>query len=229
MQAHAGCDYISFFSGIEKTYFLKVLFENATLITSGSNDYPGMLENTETVFLAFLRLIGCAYMKKHSAIFQGKTPLTHLQSFKSGASSPLEQHALWLESIRTTISFEDEMIPSVDALKRHWLRSCWILDMWSQAQHNNMTLLPLDGNGWLRVSDEELAIDWDSQDNIQRVRDRVSLLLKGCRCKSGCKTNRCSCRKKEKSCGPGCRCTNCENSIHPQPEENRDISHIMRV
>ena len=100
--------------------------------------------------------------------------------------------------------------------------------MWSQAQHNNMTLLPLDGNGWLRVSDEELAIDWDSQDNIQQVRDRVSLLLKGCGCKSGCKTNRCSCRKKEKCCGPGCRC-NCENSIHPQPEENRDISHIMHI
>ena len=79
--------------------------------------------------------------------------------------------------------------------------------MWSQAQCINMTLLPLDGNGWLRVSDEELAIDWDSQDNIQRLRDRVSLLLKGCGCKSGCKTNRCSCRK-EKSCGPGCRSTN---------------------
>ena len=144
-------------------------------------------------------------MKKHSAVFQGKTPQTHLQSYQSGASSPLEQLTCWLESIQTTIwdriSSEDEMISSVGALKRHWLRSCWVLDMWSQAQRTNMILPPLnlDGNGWLRVNDEELAIDWDSQDNIQKVRDRVSLLLKGCGCKSNCKMNRCSCRRKEKS------------------------------
>ena len=37
-------------------------------------------------------------------------------------------------------------------------------------------------------------------------------MLRGCSCKTGCKTRRCSCRKAERKCGPGCGCCNCENS-----------------
>ena len=52
----------------------------------------------------------------------------------------------------------------------------------------------------------------------------MRLLLQGCRCKKGCCTKRCSCFKADVKCGPGCRCTNCENlpSSRSQPNEPDD-------
>ena len=90
--------------------------------------------------------------------------------------------------------FEDDMIPSVGALKCHWQRSCWVLHMWRQAADNMVVLAPLAGNGWIK-EDGKFLIDWDSKDNMHAVRQRVDLLLKGCACKSGCKTKRCGCKK----------------------------------
>ena len=77
-----------------------------------------------------------------------------------------------------------------------------------------MTLEPLVGNGWLKDDDGKLAIDWDSEDNMKRVRSKVNLVLKGCCCKGGCTTNRCGCRKKGIPCGVGCSCKNCCNQEH---------------
>ena len=104
------------------------------------------------------------------------------------------------------------MIPSFEALRRHWLRSCWVLHMWRQAQvTGTMALEPLIGNGWLKDQEGKLAIDWESEENITKVKSRVDLVLKGCSCKAGCTTNRCGCRKKRVPCGVGCGCSNCTN------------------
>ena len=81
-------------------------------------------------------------------------------------------HIHWLDRLRKSIwdriCFEDEMIPSIEALKCHWMRSCWVIHIWSQAQENHMELLPLHENGWI-VRDDELSIDWDSSKNIKAV------------------------------------------------------------
>ena len=45
-----------------------------------------------------------------------------------------------------------------------------------------------------------------------KVRNNVQLLLRGCSCKTGCCTRRCSCVKGARKCGPGCSCSNCHNS-----------------
>ncbi len=56
--------------------------------------------------------------------------------------TPQDVHTEWLEDIRESvwarINFENEMLPSVDALLRHWKRTCWIVDMWGQADKNIM-------------------------------------------------------------------------------------------
>ena len=67
----------------------------------------------------------------------------------------------------------------------------------------------MHGHGWIRDEDNELSICWE---NLQKVKSRVNLLMKGCGCKFGCATKRCGCRKNGEVCGPGCRCTNCENT-----------------
>ena len=99
-----GCDYISYFKGIGKVFFLNVLFQHAAFITGGL-DPPGCLahltspENFHMGFLAFVRLVGCAYFKKQLSGFKFDTPEA---TFKSFTISSLDcHHQEWLELIRT--------------------------------------------------------------------------------------------------------------------------------
>lgn len=36
----------------------------------------------------------------------------------------------------------------------------------------------------------------------------------GCRCRSGCRTQRCACVKERQPCQEGCRCSNCQNPFN---------------
>ena len=101
------------------------------------------------------------------------------------------------------------MIPSVDALNR----SCWVINMWAQASSKEITLKPLFHYGW-KMCDGKLAIDWDSDTNIQKVQNRVQGLLKGCKCTKGCKTNACGCKRRGDICSEGCQCNGCANLSH---------------
>ena len=193
-----GCDYVSFFSGIGKNFFYHVFLSNAMFIMA---DHPRALylyEQAQSSLLPFIRLVGCAYMKKHANAFYGHTPESLFNSF-SGASSPTEQHTKWLDHLRQgiwdRITQENESIPSFTALQLHWKRCCWVLHMWQQAESNNVVLAPLSSNGWARDEDGSLVICWDTEESRRKVKERVMLLLKGCGCKSGCKSGRCGCIK----------------------------------
>ena len=218
------------FLELGKLPFQKSFFKNASFITK---DHPGtLLECSPNGFLAFLRLVGCAYMKKHGSTFRNVTPDSLLRSF-NGVHSAEEQHGLWHDCVQQRIwdriSFEDEMIHSLEALRRHWLRTLWVVKMWSQAQSNTMILPPLQGHGWKRQESGRIEIDWDSEENIKKVKDRVQLLLKGCNCKSGCKTMRCGCKKKKMECGSGCRCIGCENDIKAHREGREEEETEMET
>ena len=39
----------------------------------------------------------------------------------------------------------------------------------------------------------------------------MSLIRKGCGCKTGCSSGRCKCKNSATHCGPGCNCTGCKN------------------
>ena len=82
---------------------------------------------------------------------------------------------------------------------------------------------PLDGNGWKQTDQNTLVVDWDSEDNIARVRTTVALIKKGCGCKTGCLTSRCKCKKAGNYCGPVCRYTRCCNLL---VSVSRDIVNI---
>ena len=179
-----GCDYISFFSRIGKTTFYRYFFQHAEFVTSGRSSTPGMLADVsihddafEMGFLAFLRLVGVTYFKKNNSGFSHATPQAFFNSFADSNLSPLDHHKKWIDSIRLTIGdrchFENEMLPSTDALYRHWKRSCWVLDMWGQANQNSMELQPLSAFGWT-ITNNTLTIDWDSKENIEAVGARVT-------------------------------------------------------
>ena len=152
-------------------------------------------------------------MKNHLASFKYDCPRTLFNSFPS--DDPVVQHKKWYDCIRSTVweninLIEDELPPSWEALRRHWLRSCWVSHFWSQACSNTYQLLAVHDNGW-KVVDGSLVIDWDDPENIEQVKESVRVLLRGCGCKRGCSTRRCSCCKAGRKCGPGCRCSNCQN------------------
>jgi len=171
-------------------------------------------------FLAFLRLVGSTYYKKNATAFNESSPESHFKSLQAKAKSdqasksPLDVHSEWLEDIRQAvldrINMENDMVPSVDALWRHWKRSCWVADMWGQADQNTMNVKDVSLYGW-SVKDGTISVDWDSGDNLEKVQRRIQLLTKGCKCKAGCGSLRCSCKKKAQHCSEGCSCLHCSN------------------
>ena len=228
--AATGCDYVSFFAGIGKSTFLKVFFEYVTFIMGDKTPPPfstmvtsdNMEQEAQDSVLAFIRLVGCAYFKKHLNAFFGKTPESTFNTF-ADAASIRDQHINWPDSIRQgiwdRISQESETIPSFAALELHWQRSCWVVHMWQQATSNDAVLAKLDGHGWVKGDGGSLEILWDSETNRKKVKERVLRLLKGCTCKSGCSNKRCGCRRRGDSCGPGCRCIDCANLASSTPEK----------
>ena len=223
-----GCDYISFFSGNGKSTFLRYFFQHASFIT-GANAQGSLAdtdlhtENYKQGFLAFLRLVGTIYYKKHASAFDYPSPATHFLQFVD--PTPLAHHTEWIDDVRQHIAdrsmFDNDMLPTTDALFLHWKRSCWVLHMWAQADRNTMDLKPLTEYGW-NLTNNELKVTWDTEDNITKVRQRVSALLKGCKCTTGCKNKVCGCKKRETLCSEGCQCTNCENINSPSNHEPND-------
>ena len=166
-----GCDYISFFSGLGKATFLRYFFQHAKFIAGVSPPTQGSLSDTKLSddmynegFLVFIRLIGVVYLKKNATAFDLDSPESHFKKFLSIADVH-QQHSAWLEGIRQNIwdriTIETQMVPSTEALWRHLKRSCWVIDMWRQAEKNTMQLTTITEFGW-NLADNVLTIDWDS-------------------------------------------------------------------
>ena len=224
-----GCDYVSFFRSIGKTFFMNTLVKNAAFITGGSRDdgVPGMLCDTENEygFLAFVRLIGCAYHQKHTAGFEDNGPRS-LLSRQQGATSE-ERHTTWLSDIRkvvwSRVEPEEDCPPSWSALRLHWQRVCWVANMWAQANQDQVNVLDPNKYGW-RTDGNAISVVWDTEEHMAAVRSRVMLLTRGCSCKSGCVTRRCKCYRSGR-CGPGCKCTGCKNVVSNVVSEDSNIHH----
>ena len=139
-----GCDYISYFKGIGKVFFLNVLYQHATFITGGS-DPEGTLADTDPDcghlgLLAFIRFVGCAYFNKHSAGFKLSTPEALFHSIKS--TSLQTHHKEWLNIIRTKVwertIDESNYLPYYDALALHWKRSTWVANYCEEQDNQRM-------------------------------------------------------------------------------------------
>jgi hypothetical protein len=140
-----GCDYISFFKGIGKLFFMQVYFQHAKFISSGL-EAPGTLadthDNNDLGFLAFIRLVGSSYFTKHKTGFIAVSPSnlynTHVNI------DVVERHKQWLTDIRETvwkrIANEEYALPSWEALFLHWKRSTWIIGYWKQASHQYINM-----------------------------------------------------------------------------------------
>lgn len=252
----SGCDFVSYFANIGKTSIFKVFLQYCAFITKGSSEYPGHLfetcleTTTESGLLSFYRLIGCVYFSKNRAsLNEFETPV---QLFNSISEDEISQkHVKFLDVIRKASwngTYEDELLPSADALKYHWYRACWVSSVWGQSSTKVFTYPDITKYGWERkIGDNEepnkIEIVWDSPENIENIRNNVKYLDRGCGCKGGCSTKRCSCVKGGKDCGFGCKCKRpCSNSLqndtgtsssnrsqHVISEEGQENDHVDQI
>ena len=117
--------------------------------------------NKDSGFLSFLRLVGTCANYNYSTAIQ-------LYNSMEESLSPPDKHKLWIQQISNTvanhITNEEECVPSVTSLWRHWTRSCWISQMWLNSYLPDIyTSLPQPENcGWLRNEDGTYNIDWEA-------------------------------------------------------------------
>ena len=111
---------------------------------------------SEDSYLAFLRLVGTTYFIKYRSTYrETKSPVT---LFNSCIGMSIEdQHIKWLDKICThvwdEVQNEFDLLSSPSALKLHWLRTVWVLNMWAQASSDKITILPPTQYGWIQEVD----------------------------------------------------------------------------
>ena len=138
-----GCDYISFFRGMGKVSFMKTFFQYASFIAGGS-EAPGSIGDLahEDAYMSFLRLVGATYFRAHASAFELPSPVTLYHSMS--ANCPERKHEQWLHHIRRAIwiraDSESKNMPSITALKLHWTRCLWVVNMWQKAIENDIDM-----------------------------------------------------------------------------------------
>ena len=63
---------------------------------------------------------------------------------------------------------------------------------------------------------------WDTEENLQQVHRTVDYvyLTQGCKCKTGCGTQRCKCMEGSLKCGPSYQCVNCKIATEYTAQNN---------
>ena len=117
---------------------------------------------------------------------------------------------------------KEERMPSTSSLWRHWLRTAYIHTLWHNSNDYDVySNLPIpENNGWIKNKNDEYEIDWEDPTKTSKIKSNMDFLLSGCKCKKGCKTRKCGCKKAGKVCGPGCVCSGCGNFQTDQPMED---------
>ena len=226
----SGCDFVSYFAHLGKAMFFKAFFQFATFVSGHqSAKTPGNLSQTslgidsDQGLLSFYRLVLCVYFIANRACLHDYTSPIDLFDSVS-ANSVEEHHSKALDIVRRASwkgTYEDQLLPSDEALRLHWSRSCWASTVWSMVRIPKFDYPNITKYGFkVSHNDGAVVVDfvWDSEENMNRVKEKVLYLTRGCSCsKSKCVNRLCKCKKQNSLCGPGCRCKNCENTTHDSP------------
>ncbi|XP_072051451.1 uncharacterized protein [Amphiura filiformis] len=211
----SGCDFVSKFYGHSKTSFFSVFQRDCRFITGGY--LQGTLDQFgpdeyEHGLLAFYRLVGCVYFRKFTSSFSEDSPEDFFNAVE--AENEVSRHLIFISSMRQKffhrIFTEQEWMPTPEALRFHWLRSCWTAQLWHQAGKSIVHVPDFTKYGW-ENHDNKVSIIWDTPENINKVKSFVKLLKSGCGCKKDCgERSRCGCRQAGRYCNSNCR--NCRST-----------------
>ena len=141
------------------------------------------IHNRSSRFLSFLLLVGTVYFKKHLAAFNSQYGHEAPQHLFNSTVTNEKRHQLWLQKIRESVAeriiCEEERVPSFTALWCHWLRSCWISQLWQNSPSSDVysELPPPHENGWLLHQNGSYTIDWEDPEVQQKIKGTIE---KGC-------------------------------------------------
>ncbi len=136
-----------FFCWTRKIKFLSAFYQYATFIASGVEpiDSIGLisLNRNDHSLYSFLRLVGWAYFRLHTSVFEHVSPVA-LYNSVSTTTDILETHTKWLDAIRNGVwlraDCEANNVPTVEALTFHWHRCLWVLGLWNSSTENEIQL-----------------------------------------------------------------------------------------
>ena len=199
IHALTGCDSTSAFSGIGKKSVMAALRNDEGLVTEILNSVgvdPGNVN--EDGVKACVKLVSYLYM--------GKGTYTSTTKMR--------------KDLFTKKQLVSERLPPTEPeLKEHIKRANYQGYIWQCATKSMLELPSADGNGWSKNEDDELV----PTKNIMPAAPEGLDELTTCKCKSGCKNNRCACRRKELLCCDGCYCEeDCENRDQYAMESDQD-------
>ena len=169
IHALTGCDSTSAFSGIGKKSVLAALRNDEGLVTEILNSVgidPGNVN--EDGVKACVKLVSYLYMGKGtytSTTKMMKDPFTKKQ-------------------------LVSERLPPTEPELKHIKRANYQGYIWHCATKSMLELPSTDDNGWSKSEDDELV----PTKNIIPAAPEGQHELTTCKCKSGCKNNRCACR-----------------------------------
>ena len=205
-----GCDYISFVSGVGKSMFMNYLFQYAEFI-GGASSF-GSLSQTQpgeikAGFLSLIRLMGTAYFKKNLATMVSKFGCETPTQLLNSIDSQLSQDRKWYTRIRGVVKVlsEEHRPPTVETLDEVMLDERNVEKFYFKRPIQRAT----ESHSWLKID----VIDWEAEEVKKNIKETLDFLSKGCTCKTGCKTKRCSCKKNERQCGASCECHSCTNVL----------------
>ena len=104
--------------------------------------------------------------------------------------------------------FSDTALPpNKDCLSKHVLRANYQAAIWKKGTTAVINAPPVTNHGWNISQDGKIGVVW------MENKCAPDELLKdcNCKCKKGCATLRCSCKKANNKCNDMCQCVGCSN------------------
>ena len=86
----------------------------------------------------------------------------------------LEKHIYLIQAIRYALfkKSDEQNLPTVHALRLHWLRFCWVCKVYAQDDKKSTVYPPLTEFGWF-FPYNKLRIVWDTPEIIQAIESKI--------------------------------------------------------
>ena len=113
---------------------------------------------------------------------------------------------------------DDLLPPTCDSLSKHIERANFQSAVWLQCLTAKQTIPSPINNGWT-LNNGELEMVWMTRPPApDALLDSIN-----CKCKTECKTFRCSCKKANLACTDLCSCCDCQNSRKEMADKDQDV------
>ena len=117
-----------------------------------------------------------AMVKSHEQAYQLHDKTSIWETIISDSSTDNTIRAI----VTDRITCEQDRMPSHTSMWRHWLRSCWIAQMWSNAPKEDVqhSLPQPELCGWTKNNDGSYVFDWECPSVQKLVKETITFLTR---------------------------------------------------